>query len=635
MENKLSNRLCAIAFVIVAIFATTAEAQEAQIRAMRQVQDHPENFVWGTSSDEDENVAKQNAKAELTNNITSLIVASVSSRIDGDAESFSSDFQAHSLTEVNNVHDISFYDKKTRLYHAMCYIEKAEIEKSREIRQNKIKELINLGIEQESKLNIADALKYYTWSLMMLNAFQDYFQMDLEGKEQYPKPWLNTHIPMILDNIEISLASNKIDIDYYPEEIDKYTVNLNVKYAGEPVSALDLGYFNGLREKKPIHAKNGEVALAYPDLSDSKEITVSVIFDYADESERYDKELASVYKSGSYRLSFQNRQHHTLPIKIKKDNIVQPKKKQKADEAINYESKPIIASARTTIDRPEIENQNLTEAMMAVEKALRSRKYDSVKSLFTDEGWEIFSRMTSLSKVKVSKSPDKYVIEPTNLSIIGKGIPLTLSNDNHVTNETLVFRFDKETGLIKSIAFALTKRAEDDIFRESSWSRESRNALLQFMEDYQTAYSLKRTDFIEKIFSDDAVIITGKFTDNKACKRFYEADAFKTSGKEVKFTRHTKESYISALKKDFYNNKFIQLIFEDAIISKVDTRGYTDHEIMWIEIKQHYNSSTYSDKGYLSLMIDLKPVGSQIHVRAWTPQFIEIDDLKERFNIGF
>lgn len=634
MESKHTFLLRALILAVTAFVAVAVKAQDAQIKAMNQIREYPEKYVWGTSSDPDENVAKQNARAELTNNITSMMVANVSSRMDDNKDSFSFEFQANSIAKVSNVHDISYYDKKKRLYHTMCYMERSEIEKAQEIRQNKIKDLITLGIEQESKLNIADALKYYTWSLMMLNAFQDYFLMELEGKEQYPMPWLNTHIPMILDNITISLASNKLDIDFSPDEIDKYTVNLDVKYAGYPVSALDLGYFNGLREINPIHAKNGEVALAFPDLSDSKEISMRIIYDYADEAKRYDKELETVYNGSPHRVSFQDRQHRSLPIKIKKDIISQPKKKESPTSATSFKSEPIIATARKTISRPATDDQALTQSMISVEKALRSRKYNSVKPLFTDEGWEIFSSMTSLMKVRVSRTPDSYTVESTNLSVVGKGIPLTLSNDGHVTNETLVFRFEKETGLIKSVAFALTKRAEDDIFRESSWGMESRYALLQFMEDYQTAFALKRTNYIEQIFSDDAVIITGKFTDNKACKRFYEADAFKTSGKEVSYTRHNKDSYISALKNDFRNNKFIQLVFEDAIISKVDTRGFSNNEIMWIEIKQNYNSSTYSDKGFLSLMIDLKPIGSQIHVRAWTPQFIEIDELKERFNIG-
>lgn len=42
-----------------------------------------------------------------------------------------------------------------------------------------------------------------------------------------------------------------------------------------------------------------------------------------------------------------------------------------------------------------------------------------------------------------------------------------------------------------------------------SWEEDSRICLIRFLEDYQTAYALKRLDYIESIFSDDAWIITG------------------------------------------------------------------------------------------------------------------------------
>lgn len=162
------------------------------------------------------------------------------------------------------------------------------------------------------------------------------------------------------------------------------------------------------------------------------------------------------------------------------------------------------------------------------------------------------------------------------------------------------------------------------------------------MEDYQTAFALKRLDYIEKIFSDDAIIITGKVAAENTSRRFYDLKALRLSDKNrnVSYKKFNKEQYINQLKNDFFDKrsntykKYIQLTFEDAVISKVASNGYTDNEVMWIEIKQQYNSDKYSDKGYLALQIDLKPKGSLIHVRTWTPEFIPIDYLKEHFGIG-
>ena len=49
--------------------------------------------------------------------------------------------------------------------------------------------------------------------------------------------------------------------------------------------------------------------------------------------------------------------------------------------------------------------------------------------------------------------------------------------------------------------------AETDILCKGDWPEEVRMAILQFMENYKTAYSLKRLKYIESIFADDAIII--------------------------------------------------------------------------------------------------------------------------------
>ena len=62
--------------------------------------------------------------------------------------------------------------------------------------------------------------------------------------------------------------------------------------------------------------------------------------------------------------------------------------------------------------------------------------------------------------------------------------------------------------------------------------------------------------------------------------------------------------------------------------------GLIDHEVIWIELSQDYNSSIYHDKGYLALQINLRPDGSLINVRTWTPHFVPLEQLKQRFPIG-
>ncbi|MDE5773035.1 MAG: hypothetical protein K2H86_01080 [Muribaculaceae bacterium] len=624
---------------------------------MERIRSNAERYKIGEASGITEGDAR---KASLENLMMQLRTTfsldfSESENVNGSEYDYKnqSDLKASSIMTVENLSTISFQDDNG--WHAMSYISNIDLAAAETMRRDNIKDLILLGIEQEGRLNIAGALKYYTWALNMLSSFGDNLIMEIEGKNRTAKPWLIKHIPMILDNIDISINDNSIDYDEF--DYDHYSINLDVKYAGQPVCALDLSYFNGEREIKPVHSKNGIATLSFPDIKNFRELNIKVVFDYPEDAKLYGPELKTIYEAGR-KVEFDGHDNIRIPIKINANNIKTGKtakndRSNQNNKAISNntgnkaeendtQTNPIIDNKYKQIERPIENNEQAVLAIKNVETALRNRKYESVKNLFTEDGWKIFSLLTSRGDVKVTGKTDNIVIESSNLFTIGKGIPISFKTYGHVANETLVFRFDKSSGLISSIAFALTKRAEEDIFRQAMWNIDSRYSLLTFMEDYQTAFALKRLDYIQKIFSDDAVIITGKIEANNNTKKFFDIKSvgINTGDKNVTYRKFNKDQYIDQLKSDFFDKKsstykkYIQLTFEDAVISKVAANGYTDNEVMWIEIKQQYNSDKYSDKGYLSLQIDLKPKGSQIHVRTWTPEFIDIDFLKEHFGIG-
>lgn len=616
-----------------------AFAQNLQRQAMERVRTAPEGtYRIGEASADNEDDARAKAMSAFLNTMKTAFSIDKNLNASEDGRKLNVELRAKTAISLENVATLVYEDAGR--WYCMMYVRDEEVRKAEEARRDNIKELINLGVEQEGKLNIAGALKYYSWALMMIKGYEDKIVMNLEGKERDARPWLDKHIPMILDNVEVSLLDEQIEYD--ESDYDHYTVNLGVCYAGHPVSALDLAYFNGEREVKPVHAKNGMATLRFPDLTVFSEISANVVFDYPEDGRNYDNELKAVYDANS-RLSFAGSGRIAIPVKVKKDKIKATASAPKTAAAGNFaETAPIVQEERKTIERNTVDDARLADAMRAVEAGLRSKKYDTLKPLFTPEGWSIFELMTKSGEIRVTRTPQNYTVETSQLFTIGKGIPVSVKTGGHLSNENIVFRFDKSSGLIKSVAYALTERAENDIFRQANWNLESRYSLLTFMEDYQTAFALKRLDYIKSIFSDDAVIITGSFGNNEPSKRFYDMASLSADNRKVNYKRMDKDTYIKTLQTDFFDKKsqrykkYIQLVFEDAVISKVSTGGFAKgRDVMWIEIKQQYNSDKYSDKGYLALQLDLRPEGSQIHVRTWTPQFIPIDELRERFNIGF
>lgn len=609
-------------------------------------------YYFGEGVGKTESQAKKKAVSDLANNISTTIVdksSLIEKHQNGQVDrTFISETGMTSNVTLTNTETI-FYTDASGDIHCFSYISAEDIDRAITERRERIIDLVEQGIRQEGELNIAGALKYYNWALNMLTFYNDHVDVKVNGKTENANTWLPAKIQSVLDNVKITLDER--DIDYDPADYDHYTANLRVTYGGKPVSAIDLRYFNGERQIPDVHAKNGVASLTFPRLENFKSIDVKINYNYADEASVYGNELKTVYESSDKIYRDDSRATTSLPVsvtpesimnrgKIDSDGIVMAEQAvavaplTDAAEANVGSVAPIIRPDRKTVARNMMENpQELVDAMKRVETAIRDKNYRSVEDLFTPEGFEIYMLMMQNGNVKVTSKNIDYKVELSTHFAVGKGIPVSIRKGRHVANETIVFRFDPANGKINSVAYGLTRRAEDDIFRQAQWNMDSRYALLKFMEDYQTAFALERFDYISSIFSDDAIIIVGSF-ERGGSKRFVDMKGGGSVGRRVNYKHFNKAQYLEKVKHDFATKDYINLTFEDNVISKAKTDGFVDHEVLWIEIKQHYASSNYSDDGYLTLQINMKPSGSQINIRTWTPDFVDLDEMKSRFPIG-
>ena len=153
---------------------------------------------------------------------------------------------------------------------------------------------------------------------------------------------------------------------------------------------------------------------------------------------------------------------------------------------------------------------------------------------------------------------------------------------------------------------------------------EKRMKIRAYCERLQTAYNQKDIDFINQIFSDDALIITGTVVSVKPMEDRY-ANKLK-----VVYKKQNKEQYIANLKKAFLRNKWIDVklsdIEENGNLPNACagvTRSKINPNMFGVRLRQEWRSSNYSDVGYLFLLWDFtdedKPV---IHVRTWQPEFV-------------
>jgi hypothetical protein len=175
--------------------------------------------------------------------------------------------------------------------------------------------------------------------------------------------------------------------------------------------------------------------------------------------------------------------------------------------------------------------------------------------------------------------------------------------------ENVVFTFNS-AGKIDGVQFALEERAARNIMGNTDIDETARLTLVNFMENYKTAFSLQRWDYIESIFSDDAVIITGRVLQ----KSEQVTDAHQVSLDNVVYTRMSKTEYINRLKRT--KKEWINIKFGSTNVEKSMQQNQYG-----ICLLQDYYSSNYGDHGYLFLLIDAtdkdRPV---IRIRTWQPE---------------
>ena len=136
-----------------------------------------------------------------------------------------------------------------------------------------------------------------------------------------------------------------------------------------------------------------------------------------------------------------------------------------------------------------------------------------------------------------------------------------------------------------------------------------RQLILDYVEQFRSAYNQKDSNFLDAVFSDDALIITGRVIKRKANDGIPLPD-------KVVYNKQTKTQYLTNLRDAFRLNKYIRVTFDEIEVMchpvNPDFYGVTLH--------QGWTSDRYHDDGYLFLLWDFRDENHpQIHVRTWQP----------------
>ena len=199
-----------------------------------------------------------------------------------------------------------------------------------------------------------------------------------------------------------------------------------------------------------------------------------------------------------------------------------------------------------------------------------------------------------------------------------RNIPLMMrptdSSFNEDEYQEAVFSFDRN-GNMESFYLTLSMNLYMNVIKsnKSVTDLRRRQLILDYVEHFRTAYNQKDKEFLEAVFSDDALIITGKVIPQRV------RDNIQLPAR-VEYTRQTKRQYMTKLSQVFAANKHIKVTFDEIRVVMHPTKS----EWYGVTLHQGWTSDRYHDDGWLFLLWDFSNEDyPTIHVRTWQPDKIE------------
>ena len=514
--------------------------------------------------------------------------------------------------------------KNEPAYTVLRYMLHSELQRVFEGRVEAARNYMRIADGAMERRKVDMALQYYYWAYSLARSLQHpYEAKDDDGKVMV------TEIPVRMRDI---LSRIEVKFDSQEEEY----VNLLFYYDGAPASCIDFSYNDGESEIEDCKAQDGrgclEMMRAY---KDKEAFHVSICYEYISQS-RGDAEMSSVLAVVP-RQAFKEASH--VVMRPASDATVAGERTQAASEVS-------VASAdrgnAQAIDRPLAIEQTqqpddmepYAEAMRRIVTAIGDNRTSAVSDLFDIDGLDVFSKVMNYGTPHLVGEQNLTFFKGANGTVTARGMQMSFTFNGERQKkasftEDLVFTFNSE-GKICNVAFGLGKVAESDILcRNVDWGDETKELIMEFMENYKTAYCLKRLEYIRNIFADDAVIIVGNVAKRTGGTTNIGEHKVTEFGQDlITYNRYDKDTYLKNLERCFTNprNSYINVKFANNDVQSL--RSFDGHKVFGIQIKQLYNSATYADEGYLFLMIDMTdPDEPLIKIRTWQPDMTPMDEL--------
>lgn len=506
----------------------------------------------------------------------------------------------------------SMYDPKRKEGYAIAWLSKADLQNVYTERAAKVISMLDVSARAEEEHKYDVALKYAYWALVLSYTLPEdmpvVYPKPIEGKTSgegfAAKLHARNRIEAILSAIEFKFMGISED--------DPLLGRLEVTCGENVVSSLDYAYDDGLGMSPATQVKDGVGDIEFRAGMDVRNVDITIEYSYEDESNS-DPEMKMALREVN-KIKFADALKRGVSVSVSKKPRPGPRKK--AEQTASEQLASEVSAGFQQLTNPDAVDtcSFCLETVGKVLDAVGSNTYEQVKDLFTEEGYEIFDKLLHYGNAKILDRSHLQVVT-YDYGYVCRSVPMKFSfkTNRKSFTENVVFWWDKQ-GKIDNLTFAMDAESIKDILSKTKWTDGAKMALVSFLENYKTAFALARLDYIDAIFSEDALIIVGRVV-----KKTRIENGIKMMQEDVEYNRYTKAAYLSHLRRSIASKEYINIKFANTEITKL-TRG--GHENFYgIQLKQDYFSSNYGDSGYLYLLVDMedsrKPL---IYVRTWQPQ---------------
>ena len=276
------------------------------------------------------------------------------------------------------------------------------------------------------------------------------------------------------------------------------------------------------------------------------------------------------------------------------------------NEAVKQRIEQNLSTMLTEINSAQSENRNLDFASLKVNSTVQKSMamlWENSPFLCTDE-----------------LIAENCITTGTGYQI--RNIPLMMRPTgerefNEDEYQEAVVSFDRQ-GNVESFYLSISMNLYMNVIKSNLELTDlrRRQLILDYVEQFRTAYNQKDLPFLKQVFSDDALIITGKVITQRHAEGF--------TSQKIKYNKQSKKEYLQKLGEVFKVVKYIKVTFDDIEVK----RHPVNPNYYGVTLHQGYTTNRYHDDGYVFLLWDFTDESApQIYVRTWQPDRINNKEL--------